>query len=658
MTSTCRGHGDAARRAVLRVGKRVRSALYLHVSALGAADVAIRDRVEKADRLARQPWNVARVDGNVVSLLLYEPFENVAFPALLAVNRVRLQDGDVARTDYSRRENPPILHRKETLLRTDDPRRPVFAAVTRLAEEHGLFKDAHRIGTRKVWLQRVEAAGLIVKGPKLLRRDVDPVDVARHRTAIARRDLSLPLQLLIGHGIVSQRATVLDYGCGQGDDVASLVANGFQAYGWDPHYAPEGPRCTADVVNLGFVLNVIEDEHERAETLNAAYALAGRALSVAVMTIGKYAFEGLRPYRDGYVTARGTFQKYFAQQELRDFIVRILGEAPVGIAPGVCVVFRDKELEQEVLFKRQARGLSRPIGWRIPDRPRRQVTTRLGLSERIRTELEALWGAIEDRGRTLDLEEVPEQIRQRLRAANVSLARATDMCLSTPSARENLAVVTAARREDVLIHLALMLFPGSPRYATLARSIQRDVRAFFGSHAAALQEANTLLFSVGNPEIIRNAVAASVEAGLGGMHDSETFRFFAPALNRLRPELRVLVGCAGMLRGGVVGVDFIDIKLDARRISFISCVDSTSRLPVYSERTRLDLGRLKISSDFPEDKLLYLKGRFLPRDTSGIEEQRAFDDKLIAAGIVDQEGRGPRRSDLEITVRKMGENLS
>jgi DNA phosphorothioation-associated putative methyltransferase len=61
------------------------------------------------------------------------------------------------------------------------------------------------------------------------------VDVVRHRTAITRRDLSQPLQILVSHRIVTQADTVLDYGCGQGDDVAALAANGFQAHGWDPH---------------------------------------------------------------------------------------------------------------------------------------------------------------------------------------------------------------------------------------------------------------------------------------------------------------------------------------------------------------------------------------------------------------------------------------
>jgi SAM-dependent methyltransferase len=59
------------------------------------------------------------------------------------------------------------------------------------------------------------------------------------------------MQLMMRWGIIRQEFSVLDYGCGQGDDVALLQANGYEAFGWDPHHAPDGPRRSADVVNLG-----------------------------------------------------------------------------------------------------------------------------------------------------------------------------------------------------------------------------------------------------------------------------------------------------------------------------------------------------------------------------------------------------------------------
>ena len=136
-----------------RAGKRVGGALYLHASALEDADSDIRESIGRAAVLADgDTWNVAKVQADAVSLLLYEPFDEAAFPALLAGVRVNLSDGNIVRTDYRGRANPPILHRKETLLLPNDPRRPAFAALTRLAEERGLFAEPHRIGTRNAWL--------------------------------------------------------------------------------------------------------------------------------------------------------------------------------------------------------------------------------------------------------------------------------------------------------------------------------------------------------------------------------------------------------------------------------------------------------------------------------------------------------------------------
>ena len=91
------------------------------------------------------------------------------------------------------------------------------------------------------------------------------------------------MQALQRHGYLDRTRTIFDYGCGKGDDVRILRHNGINASGWDPHFAPDVPRRPADVVNLGFVINVIEDAHERVEALRGAYTLASRVLCVAAM---------------------------------------------------------------------------------------------------------------------------------------------------------------------------------------------------------------------------------------------------------------------------------------------------------------------------------------------------------------------------------------
>ena len=75
--------------------------------------------------------------------------------------------------------------------------------------------------------------------------------------------------------------TFFDYGCGQGSDVRGLKGLGHDAHGWDPVHRPDGQKREADVVNLGYVLNVIEDPAERLEALVHAFRHTKRLLVVA-----------------------------------------------------------------------------------------------------------------------------------------------------------------------------------------------------------------------------------------------------------------------------------------------------------------------------------------------------------------------------------------
>lgn len=105
--------------------------------------------------------------------------------------------------------------------------------------------------------------------------------VARHKTAMSRSALSRPLATALRDEILRPTDSVFDYGCGRGDDLRHLAALGFSADGWDPTHRPRGQRRQADVVNLGYVVNVIERPDERAETLRRAWNLARDVLIVS-----------------------------------------------------------------------------------------------------------------------------------------------------------------------------------------------------------------------------------------------------------------------------------------------------------------------------------------------------------------------------------------
>jgi DNA phosphorothioation-associated putative methyltransferase len=625
------------------IGKYVGGATYLHKSAVGSLRLDVASVVSRAEALIGEfEWNVVRIAKHSVSFLLYESFDLSAFPALLASVKVESDSGIIARTKYGGRTNPPILHRKELLLLPDDPRLPLFRALTVAAEEHGLFRDSHRIGTRGAWEARIAEAGLVLRGHSLLTTAEEHVDVSRHKTAIIRGDVSQPMQIMLRLGVVATDRSVFDYGCGQGEDVAALSAQGYEAFGWDPHHAAEGPRRPADVVNLGFVLNVIEDPRERVETLKTAWGFANKALCVAVMVQGKVATAGQMPHRDGFITSRGTFQKYFTQQELREFVGSATGQQPLGMAQGIVAVFKDKDLEQEVLLRQRSRAF---VAGAIPRPPRREGAplVRAGLRERLGPVVDALRDVALSLGRLPEPEEAPYATNANLAALHVSWPRALDVLREDLSSDEEFGAAARMRREDLLVHFALMQFPGSPKYRSLPRSIQADVKSFFGGHSAVQEEARRLLFAAGDRTGARADAEAAVASGLGGIRGERVFRFLASSLARLPARLRVLVGCAEVLQGGLDACDFVDVDLEAPRITMISCDNAERPVPFVVERLKVDLGRLKVSVDRrdPETTPVYFKSRYLPFDHPGRDRQIGIEMAMAATNLFDAGAKEP-----------------
>jgi DNA phosphorothioation-associated putative methyltransferase len=111
--------------------------------------------------------------------------------------------------------------------------------------------------------------------------------------------------------------TYFDYGCGHGADIEYIQRLGLTSAGWDPHFPPDVPQTPADVVNLGYVINVIEDTAERREALINAWNLAQKVLIVAAQVLIDDRTRGVIAYGDGIITSRNTFQKYYEQEELK-----------------------------------------------------------------------------------------------------------------------------------------------------------------------------------------------------------------------------------------------------------------------------------------------------------------------------------------------------
>ena len=66
-------------------------------------------------------------------------------------------------------------------------------------------------------------------------------------------------------------------------------------------------------MTLSFVLNVIEDTQERAQTLQEAYSISSKALVLSVMLDSQNTLQYAIPYNDGYISSISTFQKYYPE---------------------------------------------------------------------------------------------------------------------------------------------------------------------------------------------------------------------------------------------------------------------------------------------------------------------------------------------------------
>jgi len=136
-----------------------------------------------------------------------------------------------------------------------------------------------------------------------------------------------------------------------------LLTGPNQADGWDPAHAPDIEKHNADVVNLGYVLNVIEDPAERLSTLAHAWSLTKRLLVVSAMVRGTPIAGTTVGFQDGVLASRNTFQKYFEQQELQQLLEDALERVAVPVALGIFYVFRDTSEQQAFLQARSRRHI-------------------------------------------------------------------------------------------------------------------------------------------------------------------------------------------------------------------------------------------------------------------------------------------------------------
>jgi DNA phosphorothioation-associated putative methyltransferase len=117
-------------------------------------------------------------------------------------------------------------------------------------------------------------------------------------------------------------------------------------------FRPDAPKIEADVVNLGYVINVIEEPGERSDTIRAAWGLCRQVLAVSAQVLlsgrGKTPVE----FGDGVLTGRGTFQKFYEQDELKGYLEAVVETEAIPAGIGTFYLFKDEARRQQFLANR------------------------------------------------------------------------------------------------------------------------------------------------------------------------------------------------------------------------------------------------------------------------------------------------------------------
>lgn len=450
----------------------------------------------------------------------------------------------------------------------------------------------------------------------------------RHRTAIVRGTLSRPVRLATDLGLISTETSVFDYGCGHGEDVKALVMAGIAAAGWDPHFRPQERVREADVVNLGYVINVIPDVAERHQVVRSAWQLARRALIVSARLDNELRnlSQGRRS-GDGFVTGHGTFQRFYSQAELRSWLDTTLELQTIAIAPGIFVAFKAEEDANAFLLRTRRRS---------------HATVRVSRSDHLydshRSAFDDLIGFFGERGRLPVPGETPF-LEQNLIDAVGSIKRAWRVVVAvTPDTDWN--SIAAERRQDLLVELALLRLNRRPSFMRLPATTRYDVRGLVGTYSEATDQADRLLFSAGDSGLI-SAIADRTSVG---KRLPSSLYVHVSALVELPHLLRVYEGCARWLVGEVEGANIVKMATDKPMVSYLEYPNfDRDPHPALKRSTYVRIGALDVNhreyntSDNPP--ILHRKETFVSARYPGREKFKRLTDQEERLGLYDEDPR-------------------
>ena len=620
------------------VGKLLPDALYVHRSALPQLDPSLQKLEQEARAKIPQAEQSTLVKFNLLkpklSFLFYPEFDSDPHPSLKLTIQVDVDTGEISERNYDQTNNPPLLHRKEMFVAADYPLYKTFQRLTQQEETLGLLTSPQSIGTTKGWQQRLDQHRVAfidhvlvcpLKSQQSTTHTLTKPKIERHKAAIVRGNVSKPVRLAVEAGLFPSNTTYFDYGCGHGTDVEYIKRLGHASAGWDPHFRPNTPKAQADVVNLGYIINVIEHTGERRDALVNAWALAQKVLIVAAQVLIDDQSRGVVAYGDGIITSRNTFQKYYEQEELKAYIDQVLGVDAIPVALGIYFVFRD-EAQAEVF--RASRYRSRT---RAP-----KIRLKVSKFEEYRELLQPLMDFYTDRGRLPAVEELGTEALGSLQSEFGSIKRAFKIILQATDASE-WDEISDKRRNDLLVYLALSQFSKRPKFKDLAPAIKADIKALFGSYHQACTAADLMLMSLGQTEILKERCHQSEI----GQKRSHSLLVHVSALEQLDPLLRLYEGCASRTIGRPEEATVVKFHINKPKISYLFFPTfDTEPHPVLQTSMQISLRNLHVRyQDYDiEDNppLLHQKELLITQDYPSYNKFAKLSNQERKWGLLDE----------------------
>ena len=361
------------------------------------------------------------------------------------------------------------------------------------------------------------------------------------------------------------------------------------------------------------------------------------------MLYNQNTFKGLQ-YKDGVLTSRDTFQKYYTQSELKEFIDAVLEVESIPVGPGIFFVFRDEEEEQRFLLRRQ-RSRSNILRLACREAPNLRISMR---NEKQRARLLAI-EPLRERWLSLGREPRKSEVNDLVAALHADFGSLNQALRFLKNETDPALLVSAKKNRinDLLVYFALHAFSQRKAYRHIDLTLQHDIKVFFGSYAQAIEEGRSLLFRLADTKAIEAECKFAAEHGIGFYDEENALHLPSEQVERLPPLLRVYISCAAKLYGDISAADMVKIHIASGKLSLLRYDDFYgSPVPLLIERVKIKFRTLDFDlysyGELYEPTYLYKKSQYLNEDALGYFEQLEFDEALDELNLFDFTGYGPK----------------